>query len=74
MSKGWRSDCQSRSDVRSMEAAGLRPLRRRLAGRRQCTVSDLKTTQALQSHRGRRTLLWIPRQEAQTLRRLLLQE
>ncbi len=69
----WCRDCQGGPHVRSLECPGLRSLRRWLAGWRKCPLSHLQAPQELQPHRSCGAFRWIPRQNAEVLRRLLLQ-
>lgn len=71
--EGRRSDRQGGADVRRLEAAGVRPLRRGLAGRRQRALPHRAAAPALQPHGGRRQVRRLPGQKTQALRSLLLQ-
>lgn len=60
LSQWWCSDCQSGPDICCLEASGLWPLWRRLAGGWQCPLPYFSAKKALQSYRGCSAFCGVP--------------
>lgn len=69
----WCRDCQGGPHLCSLEAWRLRSLWSWLVGWWKCPLPDHQASQKLQPHGSCSAICWIPRQNTEVLRRLLLQ-